>query len=401
MWIERIGRFGFFGGIITFLLLLHPILGNGYSANSTLKNLTNDTNIGKTSAYEYFMKGRKAYLLSTPKGYESAINWYKKALEVDEKYAPAYAGLGETYSFWTGSEEQGGECGASYDSLEYSLKAVQLAPNSYHSHRALATSYYALGMNDEAKSEAMRALEMNPSDAEAYFILWKSTSKDPESEYIIKALDLNPDLPLVHNDLGTAYLASGNYEKATYHFRRTVELSPNNAIAYNNLGHALAEKGKIKEAIEIYKKSVEIDPNNDLVRSNLATALLQNGEIHKAVKEYKKAVETEPTSALFHYNLGTVLLLDGKIKEGIEELKKTIELNPNFGEAYTNLGRALIEMGKTDEALEAFIKAIDINPDDELAHRNLVRVLEARGLAEGALSYQESIEQTPSGETRY
>jgi superkiller protein 3 len=395
MLIHRIRRFGFFVGILAFLLLFQPILGNGYSSNITPKNFTNDSDIEKSSAYEYFIKGRNAYLLSTPMGYENAINWYKKALEVDEKYAPAYAGLGETYSFWIGSEEQGGECGASYDSLEYSLKAVQLAPNSYHSHRALATSYYSLGMNEEAKSEAMRALEMNPSDAEAYFILWKSTSKDPESEYIRKALDLNPDLPLVHNDLGTAYLASGNHEKAIYHFRRTVELSPKNAIAYNNLGYALAGKGKIEEAIKIYKKSVEIDPNNNLARSNLANALLQNGEIDKAVREYKKAVGTEPNSALFHYNLGTVLLLDGKIKEGIEELKKTIELKPNFGEAYTNLGRALIEMGKTDEALEAFKKAIDINPDDELAHRNLVRVLEARGLAEGALIYQESIEQTP------
>lgn len=390
---QVIRGFGFFGGIIAFLLVFHPALGNGYPSDITLKNLTNNTNIGKSSAYEYFIEGRNAYLLSTPRGYENAIDWYKKALEVDEKYAPAYAGLGEVYAVWGDWKGQSGECGASYDkSLEYSLKAAELAPDLSHSHRALAISYYALGRYEEAEREAKKAIDMNPSDAEAYFVLWKATGNDPDSEYIEKALDLNPNLLMAHNDLGVTYLASGNYGKAVFHLRRTVGLNPDSALAHNNLGHALAEMGKTEDGIKEYKKSIEIDPYNDLAHSNLATALVDKGEIGSAIREYKKAVEINPNSALYHYNLGTALLLGGKIKEGIKELKMTVELNPHFGEAYTNLGRALLEVGKTDEALEAFKKAIDINPDDVLARRNIVRGFEATGQTEGTLSYQKSIE---------
>lgn len=375
-----------FSGTLAFLLLFHPILGNGYHYETVLKgSINSSTGIEKSSAYEYFIKGRNAYLLSTPRGYENAINWYKKALDVDEKYAPAYAGLGETYALWGDWKGQSEECGAFYDkSLEYSLKARELAPDSSYSHRALAMSYYALGRYVEAEREARRAIEMNPSDAEAYFVLWKATGKDPNSEYIEKALDLNPNLLMAHNDLGVAYLASGSYDRAVYHLRRTVELNPDSALAHNNLGHALVEMGKGEEAIKEYKKSIEIDPYNHLAHSNLATALVNKGEIEDAIRGYKKAAEINPDSALYHYNLGTALLLGGKIKEGIKELKVAVELNPNFGEAYTNLGRALLEVGRSDEALVAFQKAIDINPGDLLARRNIVHVLELLGREKGS-----------------
>lgn len=385
-----------FSGILAFLLMFLLKVENGYSSDLTVKNLA--INSEELSAYDYFIKGRDAYLFPTPRGYEDAINWFKKAIEVDNKYAPAYAGLGETYSILGGWMQQNEEreCDVFYNkSLGYALKALELAPNLSHSHRALATIYYALGRNGEAEKEAKEAINLNPNDAEAYFILWKATGKDPDSEYIKRALDLNPNLLMAHNDLGTAYLAIGKYENAVYHFRRTVEINPASALAHNNLGHALAEIGKIEEAIKEYKKSIEIDPNNDLAHSNLATALVNKGDIEKAISEYKKAVEINPNSALYHYNLGTALLLGGNIEDGIKELKMTVELNPNFGEAYTNLGRALLEVGKIDEALEALEKAININPSDSLARRNLVRVFETAGQTERVVHYQKFIELAP------
>lgn len=379
-----------FGGIAAFIFVFHPIPGNAYSSDKILNNSTDNT-AEKSTAYEYFTKGRDAYLLSTPAGYEASIEWFKKALEIDSKYAPAYAGIGEAYAFWGGSKGQNGD--RDYEvlynqSLDYSLKAVELASNLGHPHRALATSYYALGRFNEAKRETIEAINLDPNDAEAYFIAWKAEGEDTNSEFIGKALALNPNLLMAHNDLGTAYLASGDYDKAVYHLKRSSELNPDSAIVHNNLGHALEKTGKIDDAIKEYKKAADIDPNNDLARSNLATALVNNGEIAKALKEYEKAVETNPNSALFHYNLGTALLLGGKIEEGIAELKRTIEINPHFGEAYTNLGRALMEIGKTDEAIDALRKAIEINPDDELAHRHLARVSGEACNTENTSSYQ-------------
>lgn len=379
-----------FGGLLAFILVSHPSLGKAYSSDKAINSSTENTT-GKSTAYQYFIRGRNAYLLSTPKGYEVSIDWYKKAINADDKYAPAYAGLGESYAFLGGSIGQNGN--RDYEilynqSLDYSLKAAELAPNLSQSHRALATSYYALGRFEEAEREALQAINIDPNDAEAYFIAWKAEGENPDSEYIKQALDINPNLLMAHNDLGASYLSSGDYDKAVYHLKRATDLNPDSAPAYNNLGKALTETGKTEEALKAYEKAVNIAPNDDLARSNLATALVKNGKIGRAVEEYEKAVETSPNSALFHYNLGTALLLGGKIEEGIAELRKAVGINPHFGEAYTNLGRALIEVGKTDEARQAFKQALNINPNDELAHRHLARISEAACNTESTPSYQ-------------
>jgi len=108
-------------------------------------------------AQENYTKGRRAYILFTPKGLEEAIGEYEEAIDLNKNYALAYAGLGEAYSFWGLWNEQNGnkKDKTLYDkSFEYSQKAVELNPDLSDSHRALASSYRALGKFEDAKKEA-------------------------------------------------------------------------------------------------------------------------------------------------------------------------------------------------------------------------------------------------------
>src|SRR5579862_2809756 len=52
------------------------------------------------NAYDFYLKGRNAYLISTVESWQEAVDLYQKAIGVDPNYALAYAGLGETYSSW-------------------------------------------------------------------------------------------------------------------------------------------------------------------------------------------------------------------------------------------------------------------------------------------------------------
>ncbi|MCI0454455.1 MAG: tetratricopeptide repeat protein [Candidatus Dadabacteria bacterium] len=292
-------------------------------------------------AKEHYTKGKEAYLLFTPKGLEEAISEYEKAIETNENYALAYAGLGEAYSFWALWNEQNinRKDKSIYDkSIQYSQKAVELGPDLSDSHRALASSYRVLGKFKDAKSEAEKAIELNPSDAEAFYILWTVTGADVDSKYIKKTLELNPNLSIAHNDLGYIYYTKGKYEKATEHLRRAIEINPDLVQAYTNLGLTLAAQKRFDEA----------------------------------EKEYKKAIETNPDYLLAHYNLGVALGSQGEFDEAISEFEEAIEINPDFIESHLTLALAYDSKGETENAMEQYQKFIDLASAKNSSYGKLV-----------------------------
>ena len=207
----------------------------------------------EVKASDYYGKGRSAYLLFTPKGFKEAMNWYEKALQVDRNFAPAYAGLGETYSslgFWSG--KNGKEFENFYNkSFVYISKALELAPQALETHRALALSYLHLGRLIEAKREAEFTINLSPKSAEAYYILWAATGRQTDSPNIKKALELNPNLAIAHSDLGTAYFWNNDYDRAIYHYKRSIEISPDNVYVRGYLANALSKKGRVAEALKV------------------------------------------------------------------------------------------------------------------------------------------------------
>ena len=76
-----------------------------FNLNLTQKEQSKITSVTTNStqeitAYEAYVLGRNAFLLFTPYGYNRAIMWYQKAVEVDTKYALAHAGLASAYTYW-------------------------------------------------------------------------------------------------------------------------------------------------------------------------------------------------------------------------------------------------------------------------------------------------------------
>jgi superkiller protein 3 len=329
-WIVKIS---FLRPIVAFLIFLLV-----FGCSSEKKNIE--------KALEHYTKGRQAYLLFTPKGLEEAIKEYEKAIYLNKNYALAYAGLGEAYSFlglWneqnTNKKDQ-----SIYDkSFENSQKALELAPDLSESHRALASSYRALGKFKDAGKEAAKSIELSTKDSEAYYILWTVTGADPDSEYIKKALELNPNLSVAHNDLGYIYYTKGKYEKAAEHLRRAIKINPDLVQAYTNMGLTLAAQKRLDEA----------------------------------EKQYRKAIEITPDYLLAHYNLGVVLGSQGKFDDAIGEFEKAIEINSDFPEAHLTLALAYESKGDTKKAMEEYQKFVDLPSASNSRYEKIVA--EAKG----------------------
>jgi tetratricopeptide (TPR) repeat protein len=292
-------------------------------------------------ARNFSAKGRDSYLLFSPKGAEKAIHLYEKAIDIDDNYAPAYAGLGEAYSFlglWNQQSFVEKDNKLLEKSLSYSQKALELDQNSSVSHRALAASYRGLGRFEDATKEARKAIELNPNDAEAYYILWTVSGADPNSKYVKKALELNPDLSIAYNDLGYIYFTKGIYDKADENLNRAIEANPELIQAHVNLGLTLAAQNRLKESEE----------------------------------QYRTAIKLNPDYLLGHYNLGIVLAKQGKFDEAIDEFEKAIDISPDFPEPHIALAFAYESKGDNNNAVKQYNKFIGLASVDKAKYGKIV-----------------------------
>jgi tetratricopeptide (TPR) repeat protein len=306
--------------------------------------------------------------------FEEAIACYKKAIELDPKYAQAYTSLGYRLAG---------------DQLDEAIacfrKVIELEPKSAQAHCDLGVTLTTRGLLDEAIACYRKAIELDPNLAQAHYNLGVALTARGEVDQAIasykKALALSSNDAQANNNLG-AILSEGkrDYDGAIAYLRKAIELDPKRALAYNNLGNALKGKGQVDAAIASYKKAIALSPNAAKALSNLGGILCDaKRDYDGAIAYLRKAIELDPNDGTAHYNLGNALKGKGRVDEALACYGKATKLSPNDAMAHYNLGNALQAMDRHDEAIAYLRKAIAIAPNFPEAHCNLGYVLKKYG----------------------
>ena len=76
-----------------------------------------------------------------------------------------------------------------------------------------------------------------------------------------KVIELKPDFPEVHNNLGNILFELSKIDEAEASIKKAIELKPDYAEAHNNLGNTLNYKGDLVAAIDSYKQALNIQPD--------------------------------------------------------------------------------------------------------------------------------------------
>ena len=90
-----------------------------------------------------------------------------------------------------------------------------------------------------------------------------------------KAVDLNPDFEVAHNNLGVVYLdGMGDAYEALNHFKRAIELNPNYTLAYFNAGRAYQVMEEKTASAEYYQMAYDLNQltqelDNEDIKSRL------------------------------------------------------------------------------------------------------------------------------------
>jgi tetratricopeptide (TPR) repeat protein len=156
---------------------------------------------------------------------------------------------------------------------------------------------------------------------------------------------------------GVAYHDEGKYDLAISEFTKAIEINPTYAEAYCNRGAAYHENGLYDQAISDYSKALEINPRDHMAYKNRGSAYYETHKYELAISDYTKAIEINPRDDIVYNDRGNAFSALGKIEQAISDYNKAIEINPASGMAYSNRALAYFLEARYSKAWDDVHKA--------------------------------------------
>lgn len=117
-------------------------------------------------------------------------------------------------------------------------------------------------------------------------------------ELYAEAIDLDPEDPTLHFNLGNAQFELGQYAAALSAYEQASQLDPQYVESWNNLGNTLAELGRPEEAIAAYRRALDLLPGYADAHYNLAETLAARGDLAGAERHWRHYLRHEPVGSL-------------------------------------------------------------------------------------------------------
>ncbi len=175
-------------------------------------------------AYDHFLRGQALFLARGARENEEAREAYRKAIEIDPRFARAYAGLAMTHAIEHRlRSDADGEAGLRR-ALELAESARAIDPDIPEIHWALGFIHAQARRHAEAIASLQRAIELNPSFADAYALMGGVHTYMGEPAKSIPllrtAMRLEPEGGYLYFLLlGRAYFFQGDLEQAQINLR--------------------------------------------------------------------------------------------------------------------------------------------------------------------------------------
>jgi tetratricopeptide (TPR) repeat protein len=237
--------------------------------------------------YQYYMKG----------AWEQAIQWFDKALSLNQTYIKALYRKGYAH-FQLGQYD---EC----------LKSIMTCIQSWH---RLSTEF-----------------------------------KQKENKYYGKANFL----------LGKAYFSQGLSLKARRPFQVAVQVDGDDPDRRYELGKCYLKNGDIMGAILELEQSNALKPGTDYVIDRLAQAYAQDGDLNKAEELYSTIPKYRRRPFILK-SLGELYFKQKRFEESLEILQMAFEKDRKNHNVQFLIGKALEAIGRYNSAMLAYKSAVDL-----------------------------------------
>ncbi|HSR54252.1 MAG TPA: tetratricopeptide repeat protein [Acidobacteriota bacterium] len=325
---------------------------------------------------------------------QRAVQLFRSAIDRDESFALAHAGLGDAYWALYESTKNPSWTDKARQAIQ---RAIELNPDLPEVRVSLAVIYEGTGQNEKAIEELRGALALQPNNDDAHRLLGNVLRAEGRVEEAIEsyqqAIACRPDYWRNHRALGLAYFDAGRYQDAISAFTRVTELQPDSAWGYQSVGVAHHAAGNLDDAISWYTRALAEGPSA-AAYSNLGTIHYRRGEFEKAVRNYEEALQLHPRRVATLRNLGDAYTRLGQADQAedcyqraVDLIGESLQVNAKDARQLGLLALLEAKLGQRQQALRHAEEAVSLAPgDNQVLYRRAV-VSALCGKREAALRY--------------
>jgi len=238
----------------------------------------------KPEAHEAYLKGRSYLNRLDEKWLQSALDAFQKSTQLDSSYAPAWAGIADTYyelsNIYLPPKEAMPQARAA------AARAIRLDPELAEGHTALGVVYAAYDWDwVAAEREYRRSLELNPNHAQTHLyygqLLHVFGRLDESIAQMQQAVELNPLSTYTRVTATYILFVAGRYSEAIAELKRLEQAEPGYAPIHFNLAQVYEALGRHGEAVSELREAITLG-DTPFPRALLGVSLARAGKTREA-----------------------------------------------------------------------------------------------------------------------
>ena len=318
--------------------VLHALELKLMSAENSVEKKSLPTN--NAEAYTYFLKATQQEVSRLPRDIESAIENYKKAIALDEKFAQAYARLAIAYNLLSGYGNLPAKQAKKLMN-ENIQKALMLDPTEPNVYLAMGRLQHDEGNYEEAIKAIDHSLKLNPNSSEALLLSFHyfshsarkddSTSKQDAKKKLYKALELEPKSPQVKLTLARTYWSEDNPDSALRVLDEIIDEKPEYTPSYQlkSTIYSHSPYGQLDEAFIFLHQALRKEPSNPTLLSGITGLAEDLNLMDYARKQNQKMIRDFSENPDGWYGKYSLDVIEGKNEQAIEAIEKYYQLRDN------------------------------------------------------------------------
>ena len=382
MWrrMSLLGLAAFIGILVSLTLstsLPNNVIEENPSLNSGSTNEASNEGSEKTNAERLYLRGRDYYHRYRKQDNDIAIDFFLKAINENDTFAPAYAALSQAYSqkyFQFSGQESDKQL-----AIDNAYQALSYDNQSADGYKALGTAYYVAGWLSKSIKTLHRGLAIEANEIEILINLAFIYSEQGELEKALHwhkvILEQAPEHALAMMHTGLTLQRAKQFDAAKLWYEKALVFQPDYLLTTYHLAQLAIEKQDYIEASNLISEVSQTNTNQQaLLLQTQADIEYFQGKLTSAQQLYQQAETLKVNEAYSRANVLARLLADTIAKKQENNIDKPLV---TLDEQTISLLKAKQQQGNEQAELSLLLAEIySAKGQFTLAMRYLTQALE-------------------------